>query len=73
MQARTAKEDLIIQIAEATMEKDKSTIARRIAIAANTMKWTETDLHALLAKSRPDSGIRNFTAFVKSQIVIKRV
>lgn len=61
---RTNKENLINQIVEKTNERNKKHLAKLIAIKANRYKWSETDLHALLQKSR-DPKIRNFTAFVK--------
>lgn len=63
--ARNAKEDLINQIADQCHPvSERATIRKRLALATNTAKWTETDLHALL-KKRQDPTIRNYTAFVK--------
>ena len=65
-QVRNQREDLIEQIVaqcEGT-EKQKRTLARIIAIAANTAKWGTEELHALL-KKRQDPTIRNYTAFVR--------
>lgn len=64
------RQDLITQIAEATTERDKKHLAKRIAITANTLSWNETDLHALL-KKKQDPNIRNYTGFVKWSILIK--
>lgn len=65
VRANNAKEDLINQIADQCYpENDRPAIRRRLAIATNTAKWTETDLHALLNK-KLDPTIRNYTAFVK--------
>jgi hypothetical protein len=61
--ARTEKEDLINQIAAATNENTPA-LRKRLALATNTLGWTETDLHALL-KKKEDPTIRNYTAFVK--------
>lgn len=62
---RTQQEDLIEQIvAQCTLKPGEDRkLARVLAIAANTGKWTTTDLHALL-KKRMDPTIRNYTAFV---------
>lgn len=61
---RNNREALIAEIVSFTTEKDKKKLAALIAIKANQMKWTETDLHALLSK-RKDPGIYNYTGFVK--------
>jgi hypothetical protein len=61
--ARNSAEALIEQIVQATTERDKNGMARALAIAAKTLKWTETDLHVLYQK-RLDPQVRNFTALV---------
>jgi len=63
-QFRNNRDALIYDIAEATTEKDKKLLRKRLAIAANTLGWSEMDLHALM-KKRYDPSIRNYTAFVK--------
>jgi len=68
LRIRNNKDNLIDQIIQATTEKDKKALARRIAIASNTMKWSEQDLHALYQKRHE---VRNFTAFVKWSCRIK--
>jgi hypothetical protein len=65
----TNRKDLCTQIAEATTVEDKKELAKRIAIAANTLKWSETDLHALFRR-KDDPTIYNFTGFVKWSIEI---
>jgi hypothetical protein len=67
--ARTSTEALINDIAEATTEKHKKKLARALAITAKTLKWSDTDLHALYQK-RLEPGIRNYTAFVWSRVKI---
>ncbi len=64
--ALNQKIDLIEQIVERTTvpEDQRPQLARRLAIAANTLKWTATDLHGLLKKA-DDPNIRNYTAFVQ--------
>lgn len=69
---RTNRESLIAQIVEATNEKNKKILARRLAICANILGWTETDMHYLL-KKRADPSIKNYTAFVKWNCRIKKV
>jgi len=69
--ARNSREALIEDIAEATDERNKPKLCRALAIAANTLKWTEQDLHALYQK-RLDPGIRNYSAFVWSRTKIMR-
>lgn len=71
--ARNAQEALIEEIVshcQCRNEKEARVTARRIAIAAKTLKWDETDLHALLQKHR-DPNIRNYGAFVNWTIKIK--
>lgn len=70
--ARTSKESLANDIAQATVVKDKRGLAKRIMIAANTNKWSDTDLHALYQK-RNDPNITNYTGFVVWAIKIKKV
>ena len=67
--ARNSREALIEDIAEATDEKDKPKLCRALAITANTLKWTEQDLHALFQK-RLDPSIRNYSAYVWSRTKI---
>ena len=65
-QPRTQKEDLIEQIvAQCSFKKkgDDRELAKLLAIATNTLGWTEQDLHALM-KKKQDPTIRNYTAFV---------
>ena len=69
LQVRNQKEDLIAQIVEKTNETDKKGLARRIAIAYNTLRWTEMELHALLKKA-DDPSVHNYTAFVKYSATI---
>lgn len=52
-------------------ESERPTIRRRLAIAARTARWTETDLHCLLNK-RLDPAIRNYTGFVKWSSTIRK-
>ena len=63
LHVRSAREALIADIVNATQEKDKRKLAKRLAMAANTLHWQEIDLHALLQK-RNDPNVRNYTAFV---------
>lgn len=71
--ARNQKEDLIEQIVShcrCRSEKEKTSLAKRIAIWANTTKATTTDLHALLQKHR-DPKVRNYGGLVNFFIKIK--
>lgn len=71
--ARTAAEDIIEQIVEATFPRNPQehrNLARRLAIAAKALKWTTTDLHALLQK-RHDPHLRSYGAFVSWSCKIK--
>lgn len=73
LQIRSMKDDLIAQIVAKTEENHgtkKFKLAKRIAIAYAIMKWTPTDLHALLGKAN-DPSIRNYTAFVKWSCTIR--
>lgn len=70
LQVRNQKEQLIAEIVEATSEPNKKALAKLLALRANEMRWTETDLHALL-KKKTDPNIRNFTAYVKWSIKTK--
>ncbi len=63
--ARTSKEALINEMTE-----DRQ-LRKLIAIAANTMKWSDTDLHALL-KKKNDPAIRNYQAFLRWSIKTKK-
>jgi len=48
--ARTAKEALIEQIVEATGDPNPARLARLLAVTANTLGWTEQQLHILYQK-----------------------
>jgi hypothetical protein len=63
LQVRSNREQLIADIVDATTETDKKKLARRIALSANTLKWSDSDLHALL-KKKQDPTIRSYTKFV---------
>lgn len=67
--ARRNAESIIEMIAAETNERDKSKLCRALAITANTLKWTDQDLHALYQK-RLDPSIRNYSAFVWSRTKI---
>lgn len=67
---RNNREQLIADIVERTEVEDKHWLARRLAIAMNTLKWTDTDLHALLKKA-DDPTVRNYTALVQASCTIK--
>lgn len=64
LQIRNSRDALIADIANRTNEPNKKLIAKLLAIAGNTAKWTEMDYHALLKKA-DDPTIRNYTAFVR--------
>jgi len=72
---RDQRDDLIQQIVMQChlTDTEKKQLAKLLTITANTAKWTETDLHALL-KKRQDPSIRNYTAFVRwsAKIIQKR-
>ena len=70
LQVRNSREQLIADIVDATEEKDKKKLAARLALAANTLKWSDMDLHALL-KKKTDPKIRNYTGYVWWSIKIK--
>lgn len=70
--ARNSKEDLLEQIVEATDGKNADKLRRALAIAVNTMKWTELDLTVLL-KKKDDPKVRNFTALVWWSVKMKKV
>lgn len=72
LKVRNNTEALIEDIVNATSEKDKKKLARRIALAYNILGWSDTDLHALL-KKKNDPTIRNFTAIVWWSIKINKV
>lgn len=61
--ARNATESLIEDIVAATNEKNTRRLARVLAITARTLKWTESDLHALYQK-RLDPKVTNYTGLV---------
>jgi hypothetical protein len=67
---RNNKEQLIADIVNRTDEKDKKWLAKRIAIAMNTLKWSSDDLHALLKKA-DDPTVHNYTALVKYSCTIR--
>lgn len=69
LRVRNNRDDLIRQIVEATTEENKKALAKRIALVANQLKWSDMDLHALLKKK---GQVRNFTAFVKWSIKIQK-
>lgn len=61
---RTNYEALIAEIVSHTQPPSgRRQLAKRLAVAYHTAKWSVTDLHALLQK-RLDPSIRNFSAFV---------
>jgi hypothetical protein len=68
LQVRNNREDLIRQIVDFTDATDKKKLARRIAVTANTLKWTDMDLHALLNKRRE---VNNFSKFVNWTLKVK--
>jgi hypothetical protein len=72
LQIRNSTEQLIADIVDATTEKDKKKLAKLIAIKAKEMRWSDSDLHALLQK-KSDPTIRNYTAFVWWSTKTKRV
>lgn len=61
IQVRSNREDLIRQIVELTDSTDKKKLARRLAVTANILKWSDTDLHALLKKK---GEVSNYSAFI---------
>lgn len=67
---RNGREALIADIVNATQEKDKKKLAKMLAIATNTNKWTNDTLHSILSKRR-DPKIRNYTAYVWWAVKIK--
>lgn len=69
IKVRNNREDLILQIVEKTDCKNRKDLARRIAITANTLGWTDTDLHSLLKKH---GEVKNFSAFVNWNLKIKK-
>ena len=68
LQVRNNREDLIRQIVDFTDATDKKKLARRIAVTANTLKWTDMDLHALLNKRRE---VNNFSKLVNWTLKVK--
>jgi hypothetical protein len=71
---RSNREQLIADIVYATNIQEpgeKKKLAARIAMAANAMGWSDSDLHALL-KKKQDPTIRSFTRFVWWSIKIGR-
>lgn len=61
--ARNSREALIEDIVAATTERRKRLLARALAVAANTLKWSDQQLHVLYQK-RLDPKVRNYTALV---------
>lgn len=61
LEVRNNREDLIRQIVEKTDAKNPKLLAKRIAIVANTFKWTEQDLHYLLKRH---GEVKNYSAFI---------
>lgn len=72
LQVRNNRDQLIADIVEATTETNKTSLAKLIAIRARELKWTDQDLHALLAKKN-DPKIRNYTAFLKWSLKTKSI
>lgn len=69
-QTRTSKEDLINQIGdrvERIDSKEHPELRKRLAIASNTLKWSDTDLYNLLTKQ----GLNNYIGFVYWSCTIK--
>ena len=71
--ARNSREDLIEQIVaetDASTDEKKRALARRIALAGNTLKWSDFDLTVLLAKADPRKypGIKNYSVLVNGAI-----
>lgn len=69
IKVRNNREDLILQIVDKTDSKNRKQLAKRIALTANTLGWTDTDLHSLLKKY---GEVKNFSAFVNWNLKIKR-
>lgn len=69
IKVRNNREDLILQIVDKTDSKNRKLLAKRIALTANTLGWSDTDLHALLKKH---GEVKNFSAFVNWNLKIKR-
>lgn len=72
LQVRSNREQLIADIVSQCnvigVEKRKE-LARRIALAANTLHWSDQDLHVLM-KKKQDPTIRNYSAFLNWSIKI---
>lgn len=68
LEVRSNREDLIRQIVDSTDAKNKKVLARRLAIVANTLGWSDMDLHALLKKR---GEVKNFSAFVNWNMKLK--
>ena len=71
LQIRSNKDQLIADIVERTTVENKKLLAKRIAIAYNALKWSETDLYGLLRKA-DDRSIINYSAFVQWAIKIHK-
>lgn len=69
IQVRNNRQQLILDIVNNTTEPDKKSLAKRIAIVANQLKWSDMDLHALL-KKRHDPKVYNYTGFVKYSLKV---
>src|SRR5688572_23785263 len=50
VKVRNNREQLIVDIVNATAEKNKHKLARALAVAANVLQWQDSDLHTLLQK-----------------------
>jgi hypothetical protein len=70
LNVRSNREDLIRQIVEQTDTKNKKVLARRIAVTSNILKWTDTDLHALLKKK---GEVSNYSAFINWNLKLDKV
>lgn len=70
LEVRNNREDLIRQIVELTDAVDKKALARRIAITANTLHWSDMDLHALLKKK---GQVNNFSKFVNWSLKVRNL
>ncbi len=67
--ARNGMESLIEDIVAECLG-NKRVLAKRLAIAAKVLKWSESDLHALYAK-RLDPKVRSYTGLVSWYATIK--
>lgn len=69
IQVRNNRQQLILDIVNNTTEPNKKSLAKRIAIVANQLGWSDMDLHALL-KKRHDPKVYNYTGFVKYNLKV---